>query len=94
MNRRTDSLAPHDYASYYICKYRQARKMRNGLTFVKYIGGDKRLLGKTALAKPTRGNDIYVQFDELGLTIKGVLLSHGWHAFQRKDFVELRDTNE
>lgn len=65
------------------------RKMEKELFQVMYVGDDARLAGKTALAKPSHDNDLFVQFDEIGLTIDGRVLSHSWTCFKRKEFVKL-----
>ena len=57
------------------------------MTNVTYIGGVKRLKGKTALMLPTDDPDtVKVQFDDKNLTWRNRKLGFGWHKFPARDF--------
>lgn len=64
-----------------------------------YVGRDANLKGKTALIRPDSQEYLHrsfspfieVQFDEFGLIHNGVDLSHGWHTFESKEFLDDQD---
>lgn len=52
---------------------------------IRYVGPMNQLRGKTGMARVTKSWEMVppgflaVQFDQLGLTVDGVSMAHGWH---------------
>ena len=55
---------------------------------VIYMGDNEKLQGETALSQET-DSKFTVQFDNLSLSE-----SHGWHEYNKKDFMSIKDLKE